>query len=168
MTVADDIGFGLKVCNSPGPRFDLRVAEAAAVLGLTDLLGPRHRIAMRWRRWRDRVDRHWMGFPRTMKRSAVFELTSRAAAALAEARATRGFGDRIAVRICASKPDRGSSGGYKLRFATEPFPDDEVIHSAGATVFLAAGVADRLVATVLDAEQTAHGQKLVLKQRPRL
>jgi Fe-S cluster assembly iron-binding protein IscA len=95
----------------------------------------------------------------------MFELTSRAAAALAETCAKTGLGDRMAIRICASQANGGSPRAYQLRFATEPFPDDEVISTEGATVFLAAGLADRLAASVLDAEQTANGSKLVLKHR---
>jgi Fe-S cluster assembly iron-binding protein IscA len=96
----------------------------------------------------------------------VFELTSRAAAALAETCAKSGLGHGIAIRICASQANGGSSGAYQLRYAAEPFPDDVVISTAGATVFLAAGVADRLADSVLDSEKTANGSKLVLKHRP--
>jgi Fe-S cluster assembly iron-binding protein IscA len=101
-----------------------------------------------------------------MSRRAVFELTSRAAAALAETRAKSGLGDLIAIRICLSQANGGPSGGYQLRFASEPFPNDEVISASGATVFLAADVADRLAGSVLDAETTESGSKLVLKHRP--
>ena len=96
----------------------------------------------------------------------MFELTSRATAALAETRAKSGLGDRIAIRICASRANGASSAAYQLRFAAEPFPDDVVISTDGATVFLAAGVAKRLAASVLDAEKTPTGSKLVLKHRP--
>jgi Fe-S cluster assembly iron-binding protein IscA len=96
----------------------------------------------------------------------VFELTSRAAAALAQTRAKTGLGDQIAVRICSSGANGGSDGSYQLRFAAEPLPDDVIISNGGATVFLAAAVADRLAASLLDAEPTAHGSKLVLKNRP--
>jgi Fe-S cluster assembly iron-binding protein IscA len=96
----------------------------------------------------------------------VFELTSRAAAALAETRAKSGLGDRIAIRICLSQPNGGPPEGYQLRFAAEPLPNDKVISTSGTTVFLAAGVADRLAGSVLDSEETANGSKLVLKHRP--
>lgn len=96
----------------------------------------------------------------------MFELTSRAAASLAETRAKGGLGNRVAIRICASQHNGGPSEGYQLRFAAEPLPNDEVINTSGATVFLAAGVADRLAGSVLDSEKTANGSKLVLKHGP--
>lgn len=54
----------------------------------------------------------------------MFELTSRAAAALAQTRAKSGLGDTIAIRISASESSNGSSAGYQLRFASHPAPDD--------------------------------------------
>jgi len=96
----------------------------------------------------------------------VFELTSRAAAALAETRAKSGLGDQIAIRICPSQAKGGVPGAYQFRFAAEPFPDDVVISNEGATVFLAASVVDRLAASILDAEETVNGSKLVVKHRP--
>jgi Fe-S cluster assembly iron-binding protein IscA len=95
----------------------------------------------------------------------VFELTSRAAAALAENRARRGLGGAIAIRISASESGNGSSSGYQVRFASHPAPNDLVMESAGTTVFLAAELAEPLRASVLDAEDTAQGKMLVLKRR---
>ena len=96
----------------------------------------------------------------------MFELTSRAATALAETRVKSGLADGIAIRISVSQPNGGPCEGYQLRFAAEPLPNDEVISTSGATVFLAAGVADRLAGSVLDSEKTANGSQLVLKHRP--
>jgi Fe-S cluster assembly iron-binding protein IscA len=97
---------------------------------------------------------------------AVFQLTNRAAEALAETREKSGLGDRIAIRISPSQVDGTPSRGYQLRFAADPLPEDVVVESGGATIFLAAGVADRLSSSVLDAEELASGHKLVLKHRP--
>jgi Fe-S cluster assembly iron-binding protein IscA len=95
----------------------------------------------------------------------VFELTTRAAAALAETRAKSGLGDRIAIRISASESGNGSNPGYQLRFASHPAPSDMVVESAGTTVFLAAELAEPLQTHVLDAVETAEGERLVLKHR---
>lgn len=54
----------------------------------------------------------------------MFELTSRAAAALAQTRAKSGLGDTIAIRISASESSNGPSADYQLRFASHPAPDD--------------------------------------------
>jgi Fe-S cluster assembly iron-binding protein IscA len=95
----------------------------------------------------------------------VFELTSRAAAALAQNRAQIGLGDTIAVRISASESGNGPSAGYQLRFASHPAPDDVVMETAGTRVFLAAELAEPLDAAVLDAVDTEAGERLVLKRR---
>jgi Fe-S cluster assembly iron-binding protein IscA len=96
----------------------------------------------------------------------VFELTSRAAAALAETRARSGLGDTIAIRISASESGNGSSAGYQLRFASHPTPSDVVMETAGTRVFVAADLAEPLKALVLDTVDTAQGARLVLKHRP--
>jgi Fe-S cluster assembly iron-binding protein IscA len=95
----------------------------------------------------------------------VFELTSRAAAALAQNRAQIGLGDTIAIRISASESGNGSSAGYQLRFASHPAPDDVVMETAGTKVFLAADLAEPLDAAVLDAVDTDEGERLILKRR---
>ena len=96
----------------------------------------------------------------------MFELTSRAAAALADSRSQSGLGDTIAIRISASESANGSSTGYQLRFASHPSPGDVVMESAGTRVFVAAGLAEPLGRSVLDVEDTPQGTKLVLKHRP--
>jgi len=96
----------------------------------------------------------------------MFELTSRAAAALAQSRARKGLGDSLAIRISASDSGNGSSAGYKVRFASHPWPDDVVTECKGTKVFLAPGLAERLGSTVLDTEETDGGPRLVLKHRP--
>jgi Fe-S cluster assembly iron-binding protein IscA len=95
----------------------------------------------------------------------VFELTSRAAAALTERRVMNGFAESIAIRI-SSDSDNGSGPGYKLRFASHPLPDDLVLESNGTRVFLAAGLAEPLGGSVLDVVDTPQGPHLVLKHRP--
>lgn len=95
----------------------------------------------------------------------MFELTSRAAAALAQTRAKSGLGDAIAIRISTSESSNGSSAGYQLRFASDPAPDDVVVESSGTKVFVAAELAEPLEASVLDAVETAEGERLVLKRR---
>ena len=95
----------------------------------------------------------------------MFELTSRAAAALAQNRAQIGLGDTIAIRISASESGNGSSAGYQLRFASHPAPDDVVMETAGTKVFLAADLAEPLDAAVLDAVDTDEGERLILKRR---
>lgn len=96
----------------------------------------------------------------------MFELTSRAADALAQRRALNGLADSIAIRISTSDSDNGSGPGYKLRFASHPSPDDLVLESAGTKVFLASGLAEPLGGSVLDVVDTAQGPHLVLKHRP--
>ena len=95
----------------------------------------------------------------------MFELTSRAAAALAQTRAQSGLGDTIAIRISPSESGNGSSTGYQLCFAAHPAPNDLVVESAGTRVFVAAEVAEPLEASVLDTVDTADGQRLILKRR---
>ena len=95
----------------------------------------------------------------------MFELTSRAAAVLAQSRARNGLEETVAIRISASESGNGSSAGYQVRFASHPAPNDVVMESAGTRVFLAADLAEPLGAAVLDAEDTAQGQMLVLKRR---
>ena len=96
----------------------------------------------------------------------VFELTSRAAATLAETRSRSGLGDTVGIRISASESGNGSPGAYQLRFASQPAPSDVVMESAGTTVFVAAGLAEPLEVLVLDTVDTDSGAKLVLKHRP--
>lgn len=95
----------------------------------------------------------------------MFELTSRAAAALAETRAQSGLGETIAIRISASESSNGSSAGYQLRFASHPSPDDLVMETGGTRVFLAAELAEPLEAAVLDTVATEEGERLVLKRQ---
>ncbi len=96
----------------------------------------------------------------------MFELTSRAADALADSRTRSGLGETIAIRISASESGNGSSAGYQLRFASHPSPGDVVMESAGTRVFVAAGLAEPLGGSVLDVQDTPQGSKLVLKHRP--
>jgi Fe-S cluster assembly iron-binding protein IscA len=96
----------------------------------------------------------------------VFELTSRAAAALAQRRALNGLGDSIAIRISTSDLGNGSGPGYQLRFASHPSPNDLVLESAGTKVFLASGLAEPLGGSVLDVVDTPQGPHLVLKRQP--
>lgn len=96
----------------------------------------------------------------------MFELTSRAAAALAQRRALNGLGESTAIRISTAKTQDGSGPGYRLRFASDPSPDDHVLESEGTKVFLAAGLAEPLGGSVLDVVDTAEGPHLVLKHRP--
>jgi Fe-S cluster assembly iron-binding protein IscA len=96
----------------------------------------------------------------------VFELTSRAAAALTERRVMNGLAESIAIRISTSDTDNGSSPGYKLRFASHPLPDDLVLETNGTRVFLASRLAEPLGGSVLDVVDTPKGPHLVLKRRP--
>jgi Fe-S cluster assembly iron-binding protein IscA len=96
----------------------------------------------------------------------VFELTNRAAAALAERRALKGLAESIAIRISTSDSDNGSASGYSLRFASQPWPDDLVLESSGTKVFLAAGLGESLRGSVLDVVDTPQGPHLVLKHQP--
>jgi Fe-S cluster assembly iron-binding protein IscA len=96
----------------------------------------------------------------------VFEVTSRAAAALARNRTTIGLADTIAIWISASESSNGSSAGYQLRFASHPSAGDVVLESAGTKVFLASELVEPLEASVLDVVETAQGERLVLKHRP--
>ena len=96
----------------------------------------------------------------------MFEVTSRAAAALAQSRSTIGLNDTIAIRISASESGNGSSAGYQLRFASHPSAGDVVVESAGTRVFLASELVEPLETSVLDTVDTPQGEKLVLKVRP--
>ncbi len=96
----------------------------------------------------------------------MFELTSRAAAALTERRVMNGLAESIAIRISTSDSDNGSGPGYKLRFASHPLPDDLELESNGTKVFLAAGLAEPLGGSVLDVVDTPKGPHLVLKHGP--
>ena len=96
----------------------------------------------------------------------MFELTSRAASALAESRALNGLAESIGIRITTSDSGNGSGAGYRLRFASHPFPDDLVMETAGTRVFLAAALAEPLERSVLDVVDTAEGPQLVLKHKP--
>ena len=95
----------------------------------------------------------------------MFEVTGRAAAALAQRRAKDGLADSIAIRISASDSQNGSSSSYQLRFASNPSPDDSVMESAGTRVFLAPGLEEPLGGSVLDVVDTAKGPQLILKRR---
>ena len=95
----------------------------------------------------------------------MFELTSRAAAALAQDRARIGQGDALAIRISASESGNGSGAGFQLRWASHPWPDDVVMESNGTRVFLSPELAESLNGTVLDAEDTDRGPRLILKHR---
>jgi Fe-S cluster assembly iron-binding protein IscA len=97
--------------------------------------------------------------------SDVFELTRRAAAALAQRRALNGLADTVGIRISTSDAGNGSGPGYRLRFASHPSEDDLVLESSGNRVFLAAGLAEPLEASVLDVVDTPQGPHLVLKHR---
>jgi Fe-S cluster assembly iron-binding protein IscA len=97
----------------------------------------------------------------------VFEVTSRAAAALAQRRDLTGLVGSIAIRISTADSGNGSEPGYQLRFASHPSPDDHVVESAGTKVYLAAGLAEPLEGSVLDVVDSAEGPHLVLKHRPR-
>lgn len=97
----------------------------------------------------------------------MFEVTDRAAAALAEKHARNGSGERTAIRISASKPNgAGSPAGYQLRFASHALPNDIVVEQDSTSVFLAPGVSERLGESVLDVVDTETGPRLVLKHRP--
>lgn len=96
----------------------------------------------------------------------MFEVTSRAAAALADSRSNIGLNDTIAIRISASGSGNGSSAGYQLRFASHPSAGDVVLESAGTKVFLASELVEPLETSILDTVDTPQGEKLVLKHRP--
>lgn len=95
----------------------------------------------------------------------MFEVTGRAAAALAQRRAKDGLADSIAIRISTSDSGNGSATGYQLRFASHPSPDDIVTESAGTRVFLPASLEEPLAGSVLDVVDTAKGPQLILKRR---
>jgi Fe-S cluster assembly iron-binding protein IscA len=95
----------------------------------------------------------------------MFEVTGRAAAALAERLAEDGLADSMAIRISTSDSGNGSSAGYQLRFASHPSPGDVVMESTGTRVFLAAGLEEPLAGSVLDLVDTANGPQLILRGR---
>lgn len=95
----------------------------------------------------------------------MFEVTSRAAAALAQNRTRTGLDETIAIRISASESGNGSSAGYQLRFASHPSTGDLVLETAGTKVFVAGELAEPLETSVLDAVDTPQGERLVLKRQ---
>lgn len=95
----------------------------------------------------------------------MFEVSRRAAAALARSRTKKGLAKTIAIRISASESGNGSSPGYQLRFASNPAQGDVVLDSADTKVFLSPELVEPLERTVLDAVETPHGEQLVLKHR---
>ncbi len=94
----------------------------------------------------------------------MLALTPRAVAALAETCTRQGLPKTIGLRISASTSN-GDGGVYDLRFVADPEPDDVVVEGGRTRVFLAPEVAQHLDSSVLDAEETAHGRKLVLRQK---
>ena len=96
----------------------------------------------------------------------MFEVTTRAAAALAQSRNRNGLTEQIAIRISASESGNGSSAGYQVRFASHPFDGDVILDSAGTKVFLAPEIVEPLDTSMLDTVDTPQGEKLVLKHRP--
>jgi Fe-S cluster assembly iron-binding protein IscA len=96
----------------------------------------------------------------------VFEVTSRAAAALLRSRSNNGVEESIAIRISNSESGNGSSAGYQVRFASHPTAGDVVVESAGTKVFLASDAVEPLQTSVLDIVETPQGDRLVLKHRP--
>ena len=94
----------------------------------------------------------------------MLQLTSAAAAQIAEARQSRGLPDSFGLRVFGeSQPDGGISLG--LTFAEVPAEDDQVTEQEGTRLFVAPEVVEPLAAASLDAEETAEGVKLVLTQQ---
>ena len=69
MSVADNMGFALKLAKLPKSEIDQRVREAAEVLGLTEFLQRKPR-ALGGRPGRDRGGAPWLASPTTTSRSA--------------------------------------------------------------------------------------------------
>jgi Fe-S cluster assembly iron-binding protein IscA len=95
----------------------------------------------------------------------MFHVTPSAAATLANARTERGLPRHFGVRIAPSDSQNGHGPAYQLSFAAEPADGDLVRDTDLARVFVAPEAAEPLNDTVLDAEDTDQGTKLVLKRR---
>jgi Fe-S cluster assembly iron-binding protein IscA len=94
----------------------------------------------------------------------MLQLTSAAAAQIAEARESRGLSDSFGLRLFGeSQPGGGISLG--LTFAEVPGEDDLVTEQEGTRMFVAPEVVDPLAMATLDAEETPEGMKLVLTQQ---
>lgn len=94
----------------------------------------------------------------------MLQLTSAAAAQIAEARESRGLPDSFGLRLFGeSQPEGGISLG--LTFAEVPGEDDLVTEQEGTRMFVAPEVVEPLATAALDAEETPDGMKLVLIQQ---
>jgi Fe-S cluster assembly iron-binding protein IscA len=92
----------------------------------------------------------------------MLALTPRALAVLADTLTERGLPGNVGVRISAGGSN-GEGAGYQLRLAEDPAPDDLVIDSGGPRIFVAAEVVEPLEAAILDAQDTPHGRKLIVR-----
>lgn len=95
----------------------------------------------------------------------MLEVTSNAAATLADARSRGGVPDHFGVRIYAAKEGDTEGPAFQLGFASDPQEGDQVGETEATRYFVAPDVAGPLENAVLDAEDTEEGPKLVLKRR---
>ena len=94
----------------------------------------------------------------------MLQLTSAAAAQIAQARQSQGLPESFGVRLVGeSQPGGGISLG--LTFAEVPAEDDQVTEQEGTRVFVAPEVVEPLATAALDAEETPEGVKLVITQQ---
>jgi Fe-S cluster assembly iron-binding protein IscA len=95
----------------------------------------------------------------------MLQLTSPAAAVLREARAERGVPEHFGLRVQSARSEEKERGGVRLDFAESPSEGDEVGETEGMRVFVAPELAEPLADQTLDAQETAGGQKLFLREQ---
>ncbi len=91
----------------------------------------------------------------------MLELTAKATQHLLSVRSQRGHGADAAARFI----QRGN--GVGLTFATEPRPGDAVVEADGISVYVAAEVADRFEAGVIDVGDKGGTPALFFSRRAR-
>lgn len=94
----------------------------------------------------------------------MLQLTSAAAAQIAQARQSQGIPDEFGLRVFGES-QAGGGISLGLAFAEVPAEDDQVTEQEGTRVFVAPEVVEPLATAALDAEETPEGVKLVLIQQ---
>ncbi|MGH3443441.1 MAG: hypothetical protein ACRDUY_15625 [Nitriliruptorales bacterium] len=92
----------------------------------------------------------------------MLQLSSTAAAVLEQAREQQDVPDTFGVRISAQPGPEGQTG-LAIGFAESPIEGDEVSEQSGTELYVAPEVAEPLSDAIIDVEDTAQGQQLILK-----
>lgn len=92
----------------------------------------------------------------------MLTLTSSAADVVSAVKERENVPDGYGLRVFAQQGADGTS--VRLAFAEEPGSDDHVAESQGQRLFVSPELAEPLNDSVLDAQETAEGVGLVLRQ----